>query len=215
MSDVYITLDAGSCHMGQKTFALQMISQANFVGADAIKFQMGVSEPNIDLPREWWPELCAHAADVEIDIYSSIFNTTTLAWYLENHPDSAPRIIKFAHSQRANYWQMKQAKKAGFTIFASCDCMSDALLAHLADVRLFCISEYPLMWNPRLEGIFPRFHGFSDHSLGSDIAEFAVASGAEYIEKHFKLDISRCPDANFALTPGEAEGMINMIRALP
>jgi N-acetylneuraminate synthase len=55
--------------------------------------------------------------------------------------------------------------------------------------------------------------GYSDHTLGADVAVAAVARGAVVIEKHFTLDRSLDgPDHAASLEPTELRSMIASIR---
>ena len=89
---------------------------------------------------------------------------------------------------------------------------------------LHCVSDYPP--DPRngrlqnitvLRGLFPNNRvGFSDHSLGHELAIAAVALGAEIIEKHVTLDRNN-PDLaehHFSLEPRELADLVNWIRIL-
>lgn len=82
---------------------------------------------------------------------------------------------------------------------------------------LHCVSVYP----PKLESVnlrnistlreaFPSIPiGFSDHTLGTEIAEASVVLGACLIEKHFTLDKSRIGmDNQMALEPDEMSKLI-------
>lgn len=208
---VFVTLDAGSCHNGKLDLAMALIDEAAKAGADAIKFQLGVTAPNIPLPIEWWSTLCAHAHDLKIGCYASTFTPEITQWYLENHKGD-PNVLKVAHSQRLNSAPMQKARNLGFEVWASSGCMDDRLVRKNADVLLFCVPEYPLLYDLRFEGLFPRFDGFSDHSLGIELAIEAVNHGARFIEKHLRLRESDCPDAAFALWPEEARNMIEWMR---
>jgi len=76
---------------------------------------------------------------------------------------------------------------------------------------LHCISEYPT--NPKevnlkfiqtLKHVYKVPVGFSDHTLGWEIALAAVAIGADTIEKHLTLSRNqKGPDHFFALEPKE------------
>jgi N-acetylneuraminate synthase len=55
--------------------------------------------------------------------------------------------------------------------------------------------------------------GYSDHTMGVEMAVAAVALGACVIEKHMTLDRSMPgPDQKVSLTPGEFKTMVDMVR---
>jgi len=82
---------------------------------------------------------------------------------------------------------------------------------------LHCVSIYPAPASAihlnniiRLREEFPECPiGFSDHTLGTEIAAAATALGAAVIEKHFTLDKSRMGlDNNMAIEPAEMEQLV-------
>ncbi len=85
---------------------------------------------------------------------------------------------------------------------------------------LHCISAYPA--NPAdvnlramttLQGQFSVPIGYSDHTLGNEVAFAAVAMGACIIEKHFTLDRSLTgPDHQASATPDELAELVRGIR---
>jgi N,N'-diacetyllegionaminate synthase len=85
-----------------------------------------------------------------------------------------------------------------------------------------CLSNYPA--NPEevnlramatMERAFGMGTGYSDHTLGSEIAVAAVAAGACMIEKHFTLNQDLPgPDHKASLEPDELREMIVRIRKL-
>ena len=85
---------------------------------------------------------------------------------------------------------------------------------------LHCVTEYPaphaevnLRAMQTLKRAFGLPVGYSDHTLGIDIAIAAVALGAEVIEKHFTLDRSLPgPDHAASLEPCELQQMVAAIR---
>jgi N-acetylneuraminate synthase len=93
-----------------------------------------------------------------------------------------------------------------------------ALRAHVT--LLHCVTQYPApaaMVNLRaMDTMAAAFHlpvGYSDHTLGTEIALAAVARGATVIEKHFTLDRSLPgPDHAASLEPGELVAMVAAIR---
>jgi N-acetylneuraminate synthase len=89
-------------------------------------------------------------------------------------------------------------------------------------VLLHCVSNYPadpadvnLRAMETMEKAFRKPVGFSDHTMGIEVALAAVALGARIIEKHFTLDRSLPgPDHPASLEPGELAAMIKGIRSV-
>jgi N-acetylneuraminate synthase len=87
-------------------------------------------------------------------------------------------------------------------------------------VLLHCTTEYPtpmeavnLSAMDTLAGAFGLRVGYSDHTLGIEIAAAAVARGAVLIEKHMTLDRSRRgPDHAASIEPSQFAQMIENIR---
>lgn len=96
----------------------------------------------------------------------------------------------------------------------------DTLRCRPALTLLHCVSNYPaqpaevnLKAMHTLNVVFGLPVGFSDHTLGTEIAIAACALGAEVIEKHFTLDREMPgPDHKISLVPVELESMIKAIR---
>lgn len=87
---------------------------------------------------------------------------------------------------------------------------------------LHCLSAYPAPVaevNLRaMDTLRERFGcpvGFSDHTLGIEIALAAAARGATIIEKHLTLDKSLPgPDHRASLDPGEFAGLVRCVRSV-
>lgn len=85
---------------------------------------------------------------------------------------------------------------------------------------LHCVSEYPAPYEQinlramrTLEEAFGLPVGYSDHTLGSDVAVAAVAMGACVIEKHFTLDVDMPgPDHRSSASPVAFAEMVTAIR---
>lgn len=85
---------------------------------------------------------------------------------------------------------------------------------------LHCVSNYPAAAadaNLRaMTTLAATFHvpvGYSDHTLGLEVALAAVAVGARIVEKHFTLDRSLPgPDHRASLTPDELKALMRGIR---
>lgn len=85
---------------------------------------------------------------------------------------------------------------------------------------LHCVTEYPapmndvnLMAMSTIRKAFNVNVGYSDHTLGIEVAIAAAALGAGVIEKHFTLNKDmRGPDHKISLEPDELEAMVKAIR---
>ncbi len=89
---------------------------------------------------------------------------------------------------------------------------------------LHCISDYPL--EPKsaalnniniLKQKYPHNEvGFSDHSLGNQLALVAVSMGAQIIEKHFTLnrDDPNAAEHHFSMEPDEFKEMVNWFHSI-
>jgi N-acetylneuraminate synthase len=89
-------------------------------------------------------------------------------------------------------------------------------------VLLHCVSQYPAApANANLRAMrtmadaFGVPVGFSDHTLGLEVALAAVALGACVLEKHFTLDRALPgPDHRASLEPGELSALVQGIRTV-
>jgi sialic acid synthase SpsE len=89
-------------------------------------------------------------------------------------------------------------------------------------VLLHCVSSYPapardvnLRAMHTLSAAFGFPTGYSDHTLGVEVALAAVALGAEVIEKHFTLDKKLPgPDHQASLEPHELARLVEGIRVV-
>ena len=89
-------------------------------------------------------------------------------------------------------------------------------------VLLHCVSNYPadpadanLRAMKTMEKAFGVPVGFSDHTLGIEVALAAVALGASVVEKHFTLDQNQPgPDHRSSLEPDELVGLIRGVRTV-
>jgi N,N'-diacetyllegionaminate synthase len=86
-------------------------------------------------------------------------------------------------------------------------------------ILLQCVSSYPaepadcnLRAMDTLAAAFGHLVGFSDHTLGVEVAVAAVARGACVVEKHLTLDKTLPgPDHRASLDPGEFAAMVRAI----
>lgn len=98
--------------------------------------------------------------------------------------------------------------------------LEDAGLARSQVTVLHCTTEYPaamedvnLRAMQTIRDAFGVKIGYSDHTLGVEVAIAAVAMGATVIEKHFTLDKTMSgPDHRASLEPDELARMVCSIR---
>ncbi len=87
---------------------------------------------------------------------------------------------------------------------------------------LHCTTEYPAPFSEvnlraisTIRSALKVSVGYSDHTLGTDIAIAAVALGASIIEKHFTLDKSFIgPDHKASLEPHEFSSLVKSVRII-
>lgn len=195
--------DPGSCHCGNPQYAKELVRVGKECGLDMVKFQLFPNEikytscGNKHLPYEDFVDLVEYGKRIGITVFASVFCSTAYKTVLM-HCDA----IKFSYKSVMGRW-LPQAVQ-DFTpsvVFVSGDVMNQP--PEFVQ-RLYCIPEYPVKYRIDFDGIFTRFDGFSDHTLGISQTLEAVRCGARIIEKHYRLDNKACdyvPDGAFAVRP--------------
>jgi len=247
----YVIAEAGANHNRDLGMARELIDVAAESGADAVKFQtysgdriysrkaprftyleeLSDKSPaelleDISLPREWQPELAAHAAARGIHFFSTPFDHEAVA---ELDALGVP-VLKVASFEIVDLRLIRVAAATGKPLLLSTGMavlgeVEDALAAAAdggapAVGLMQCTSVYPApaeRINLRAMGTMERAFGvpvgLSDHSLGTAVPIAAAALGAAFVEKHYTLDRSLPgPDHPFALEPGELRAMVAGIR---
>jgi sialic acid synthase SpsE len=195
----------GSCHMGKIAHIKEAIDRCSVAGIDYLKLQLFPNEApfvpeNVWLDPEIYTEAAEYAYDKGLILSASVFDEKSLSFLLEDQP----LFYKFAFSKKARQdWIERAHLHAGSysQIFVSCDVMTDHLVPNYCK-KLYCIPEYPVRYEIAFDELFPRFDGFSDHTMGIRQTKRAIEAGAKVIEKHVRLgrDHEICPDARFAVT---------------
>ena len=247
----YVIAEAGANHNRDLGMARELIDVAAESGADAVKFQtysgdriysrkaprftyleeLSDKSPaelleDISLPREWQPELAAHASARGIHFFSTPFDDEAVA---ELDALGVP-VLKVASFELVDLRLIRVAAATGKPLLLSTGMavlgeVEDALAAAAdggapAVGLMQCTSVYPApaeRINLRAMGTMERAFGvpvgLSDHSLGTAGPIAAAALGAAFVEKHYTLDRSLPgPDHPFALEPGELRAMVAGIR---
>jgi pseudaminic acid synthase len=251
----YIVAEMSANHGGRIDRAIRIVEAAKLAGADAVKLQtyspdtmtIDCDNPRFringtlwegrslyDLYREaatpwdWLPELQRVARDLEIDLFSTAFDATAVA-FLEGH--NAP-VYKIASFEAVDIPLLETVARTGKPVIMSTGMASLAEIEEAVHALrgngnrqlalLRCVSAYPapagemnLRTIPDLARAFNVVTGLSDHSMNAGISAAAVALGASIVEKHFTLSRQEPgPDSAFSLEPAEFREMAEAVRAV-
>ena len=251
----YLIAEMSGNHGGDIERAKEIIRQAKAAGADAVKIQVYRPDTitlNSDkedflipaenawaqyqnlynlyeyahTPWEWIPQLIEMAQEVDIEIFGSVFDLTSVE-FMEQCGCAA---YKIASPEINDIPLLRVVAATGKPVILSTG------LADLADLELAvdtlresgcedivllkCTTAYPapaeeanLRTIPNLSETFGCLSGLSDHTVGAGVPVAAVALGAVMVEKHFTLeDEERTVDSFFSLTPSEFGEMVDAIR---
>jgi len=246
---VYVIAEAGANHNRDLGVAKELIDVAAAAGADAVKFQTYTGKDvyssktpafeyleddrtpqelldAIALPREWQPDLAAHAAEQGIHFFSSPFDRAAVDSLVE----IGVPALKIASFELVDLPLIRYTASTGVPLILSTGMatygeIEDALEAVAQQANrqvalLRCASLYPappetinLRAIETMRRAFGVPVGLSDHTTGTAVAAGAVALGAALVEKHFTLSREmEGPDHPFALEPGELATMVRGIR---
>jgi len=201
--------DPGSCHMGDKKKAKELVKIGADCGLDAVKFQLLTHKEavggNIELDWDWLPELIELGELLKIEVFASVFDQNGIKWLY----NCGCKSIKFPYSKqflKILCWEglivNGKPKKKNVTfenVYRSSGVMDKQ---DPSVINLFCIPEYPVPYFINFSGFFPRFQGFSSHCMGMGEEMRAIEAGAQVLEVHFKGPWEAdCPDALFAKSP--------------
>jgi len=199
MSKVRLIAECGSTHMGKLSRILEAIHRCQDGGIDALKLQLFPNEApyvptNIWLDPEIFVTAFNYAKKHSFQLSASCFDQSS---YELLKTLNVP-FIKLAYGKKEQFsWIADDGQER----IVSCDVMTDHLVPSYA-TKLYCIPEYPVRYEVAFDGLFPRFDGFSDHTMGIRQTVRAIEAGAKVIEKHVRLGYAdeTCPDARFAVT---------------
>jgi len=168
-------------------------------------------------------ELALYCLEVGVSFSSTPYSPQEVDWLLEC---GAP-YIKISSMEINNHLFLKYIAETGSPIILSTGMAEmEEIRAAVSVVKkagnrnlalLHCVSIYPAPASAihlnniiRLREEFPECPiGFSDHTLGTEIAAAATALGAALIEKHFTLDKTKMGlDNNMAIEPTEMKQLV-------
>jgi N,N'-diacetyllegionaminate synthase len=238
---VYTIAEIGINHGGDQDTAKRLIDSAAKTGANAVKFQTYITEKRVpkeqkaifdtlkkcELPFKFFQDLKEHAQQYELDFFSTPFDEESVDCLNE----IGCQIFKIASFDICNRRLLKKIAKTGKTSIMSIGMASieEAEEAYKVLTKngsktsiLHCVSAYPtLEEDANLAAIFElknRFScviGQSDHTPDIKVPLYAVAAGAQIIEKHYKIDDQMdCVDSPVSINERQFKKMVDEIRNL-
>ncbi len=239
--EVFLIAEIGINHNGDFDVAKKLIDEAKESGANAVKLQTYITEkrapkdsPIFDILKQCelsfsrQSDLFKYARDKGIEIFSTPFDDESVD-FLSSVDVSCYKIASFdIVNKRLLEKVAAQAKPViisrGMANQQEIDTAVDIMKRASCDIILLhCISAYPVPSHASLHldtirALQKRYNcpvGFSDHTLGIKAAKYAVAAGANVIEKHFTLSReSKGPDHSLSTEPKELKEMISGIRVV-
>jgi N,N'-diacetyllegionaminate synthase len=231
---VVAAAEAGADAVKFQTFEAELLAAP---GAPRAPYQERDGVPGADqrtmlralcLPRESHAELMACAAERGMIFLSSPFDERS-ADFLETLDVAA---FKIPSGELTNHPFLRHVACKGRPVLLSTGMATLAEVAEAVDavraagdppLALFhCVSSYPtpaaeanLRAMDTLALAFGAPTGWSDHTMGTEVAVAAVARGARLVEKHLTLDRSLPgPDHAASLEPAEFARMAREIRSV-
>ena len=153
-------------------------------------------------PREWFPDLFAHAERIGLPLFASVFGAESLA-LMESLGCPAYKLASLDHqsaTMQALLW------RTGKPVLMS----SPTPLYCPGWLNLYCPPGYPQA-TIHLRGLC--FDGFSYHGTDPMVPVYAVVAGAHVVECHLQLDDEPSElEANISLSATQFAHMVREIR---
>jgi len=236
----YVIAEIGINHGGDLDAAKRLIDSAAKTGCDAVKFQTYLTEQRApkgnqeifdilkkcELQFKDFEKLKEHTKGYGIDFFSTPFDKESVE-YLES---IGTDLYKVASFDVVNKELLRVLAKTDKPIIMSVG------MANIDEIRkahkiistsngklaiLHCVSAYPTEEKDanlgailKLQQEFPDcVVGQSDHTSGIKVPIYAVAAGAQIVEKHYKIDCEMdCVDSSVSITEAQMTELINEIR---
>lgn len=237
---VFVIAEVGINHNGDFKIAKSLITAAKEAGADAVKFQTYITKKRVPKDSSIYnilkkcefnetetKELINFAKEKEIIFFSTPFDEESVEILVNNNVP----LMKIASFDLTNQKLLKKVAETGIPVIMSRGIANkqeiDRSLNILKDYEtkyaiLHCVSAYPTEINDAnlniinsLKSMYNCPIGYSDHTLGIEVAYLSVAVGASIVEKHFTLDTNQeGPDHKLSADPEMLKNMIKKIRKI-
>lgn len=237
----YVIAEIGINHGGDLDTAKELIDSAARSGVDAVKFQTYITEKRVprdnkvlfdilkrcELPFDSFQQLKQHAESRNVTFFSTPFDSESLACLDAINVD----LLKVASFDVVNRELLREIASLGKTVIMSVGMASEEEIVEACRILedgsshialMHCVSAYPLApENADLATIdslldaFDHVIGYSDHTPEIRVPLYAVAAGAQVIEKHYRVDEGMdCVDAPVSITEAQMKRLVAEIRAL-
>ena len=236
----YIIAEIGINHGGDLGLAKKLIDSAAKTGCDAVKFQTYITEKRVtqdspifdilkkcELPLSAFGELKEHARQCNLDFFSTPFDEESLTCLQKIECD----LYKVASFDVVNHKFLSLIAQTEKPVILSVG------MANIHEIKsayqilrngtekialLHCISAYPTQEQDanlaaiyELQDKFDCVIGQSDHTNDIQVPLYAVAAGAQIIEKHYKIDDDMdCIDKPVSITQKQMTKMVQKIRRI-
>ncbi len=236
----FIIAEVGINHNGQIETAKSLIKAAKKMGADAVKFQTYITEKRVpkdspiydilkkcELNDKHTEELIKFANSNDIVFFSTPFDDESVELLVK----FGVPLMKIASFDIVNTLLLEKTAKTGIPTIISRGMANKGEIDNAIEIFkkhnteyaiLHCISAYPANITEAnlnvIKFLKERYDcpiGYSDHTLGVEVAPIAVAAGASIIEKHFTLDINADgPDHQLSADPETFKQLIKETRKI-
>ena len=180
---------------------------------------------NLALKEEQLKELLNYCKVKKIQFLCSPFDLKSIGimerMKLETYKIPSGQITDYPYLKKIAELRKKVILSTGMATIEEIRLALQILQQGCEDIKLLhCTSEYPTPFNEvnlnamdTLKKKFGLGVGYSDHTVGTEVAIAAVAMGACIIEKHFTLDNHMAgPDHKASLEPEPFKSLVKAIR---
>lgn len=187
--------------------ARELVYLAKENGGDIVKAQLfdslklyGRHTPS-ELSFEQAKMLFDYGNEVGIEVFFSVFDVERVRWCEE----IGVKRYKIACGMR-DTCVLSAVYNTNKSIIVSA--RWDFPIDHGYGTSIYCPEGYPQSKFKMPDFLYRYDVGFSDHTIGIDVAKIALAREAEIIEKHFCIDHQTGIDAEWSMTPMELAELV-------
>ncbi|MCH7972649.1 MAG: N-acetylneuraminate synthase family protein [Bacteroidetes bacterium] len=239
-NNVYIIAEIGLNHGGDLELAKKLIDSAAKTGTDAVKFQTYLTEKRTaadspifnvlkkcELPFEAFKQLKEYSDKNNVEFFSTPFDEESAAYLnsidVELYKISSFDVVNHNFLRKIASYGKPVIMSVGMSNTKEIETAFKILSKGTKKIALLhCISAYPTQEeDAMLSNIYElkkKFDcpiGQSDHTYDITVPLYAIAAGAQLIEKHYKIDDGMdCVDAPVSITEKQLTRLVKETRRL-